>query len=83
MNLKSPLIVNTIEECVKLNTEFKRSNIKIKLDWYIDGTYELPLVIYSDSGSYGNDENYLHSSLNDLSKNRQLEIRKYIKLQGE
>mgnify|MGYP003494776067 FL=1 len=80
MNLKSPLIVNTIEECVKLNTEFKRSNIRIKLDWYIDGTYELPLVIYSDSGNYDNNENYLHSSLNNLSKRRQSEIRQYIKI---
>lgn len=82
MKIDFPLVVNTKEECIKLNNIFKINRIAVSLDWYINGKYELPLVIYSDSGNYENNENYLHSSINNLSKNRQIEIEKYIKLEG-
>ena len=68
--LTKPMILVTVEQCAKYLHSFKG----VSLDWYINGTYTLPMAIYSDSGNYSDDERYIHNSISNINRERLEEI---------
>ena len=76
MYLTRPLILKTKEDCIQYNGKVNG----ISLKRYIEGYYKLPAIVYSDSGYYGCDENYLHTTISELSERRKEEIRKYLEI---